>query len=118
MRWPTPHNGAVRNSLPLAVPCETPSASPTPISCRAKSLNGWSVTLLCPVSGDFSVVKVLVWHAWQPTLENTWFPRVTEAPDAAEDGGCVVDAPAAAGMTLGTSAAAEATTIGVELEAA
>jgi hypothetical protein len=50
-------------------------------------------------------------------LENTWFPRVTEAPDEADDDGCAAGDPAAAGITLETSAAADATTVGVVLEA-
>jgi hypothetical protein len=51
-------------------------------------------------------------------LENTWFPRVTEAPDEADDDGCAVDDPAAAGITLEMSAVADATTVEVVLEAA
>jgi hypothetical protein len=49
-------------------------------------------------------------------LENTWFPRVTEAPDAADDDGCAVDAPAAVAITLETSAVADATTVDVGLD--
>jgi hypothetical protein len=50
-------------------------------------------------------------------LENTWFPRVTEAPVEADDDGCAVDDPAAVAITLETSAVADATTIDVGLEA-
>jgi hypothetical protein len=50
-------------------------------------------------------------------LENTWFPRVTEAPDEADDDGCPVDDPAAAVITLETSAAADATTVDAALGA-
>ena len=56
MRCPTPHSGALRNSLPPAAPCETLSASPCPMSCSAKSLNGWNVLLLCPVKAELPVV--------------------------------------------------------------
>ena len=40
---------------------------------------------------------------------NTWLPRVTDAPDEVEADDCAVDDdPAAAGMTLETSAVADA----------
>ena len=42
---------------------------------------------------------------------------MTEAPDEADDDGCAVDDPAAVAITLETSAAADATTVGVGLEA-
>jgi len=42
---------------------------------------------------------------------------VTEAPDEADDDGCAVDDPAAVAITLETSAVADATTVGVGLEA-
>jgi hypothetical protein len=44
-------------------------------------------------------------------------PRVTEAPDEADDEGCAVVDPAAAGITLDTSAAADATTVGAGVDA-
>ena len=44
-------------------------------------------------------------------------PRVTEAPDEADDEGCAVVDPAAAGITLETSAAADATTVGAGVDA-
>jgi hypothetical protein len=50
-------------------------------------------------------------------LENTWFPRVTEAPDEADDDGRAVDAPAAAVITLETSAVADATVVDAGLDA-
>jgi hypothetical protein len=50
-------------------------------------------------------------------LENTWFPRVTVAPEAADDDGCAVDDPAAVAITLETSAVADAITVDVGLEA-
>src|SRR5947208_3081765 len=37
IRCPTPHSGAVRNSLGPASPCLTPSASPTPMSWTKRS---------------------------------------------------------------------------------
>jgi hypothetical protein len=49
-------------------------------------------------------------------LENTWFPRVTEAPDEADNDGCAVDDPAAVAITLETSAVADATTADAELD--
>jgi hypothetical protein len=49
-------------------------------------------------------------------LENTWFPRVTEAPDEADNDGCAVDDPAAVAITLETSAVADATTVDVGLD--
>src|SRR3954447_10016630 len=113
MRCPTPQSGAVRNSLPLAPPCEPRWARPAPMSCSAKSLYGCTVTLLCPVRRDCAVVRLLVWQAWQPILEKIWPPRVTDAAELAVDaaGATAADAPAAAGSTLGTSAAADATTV-------
>jgi hypothetical protein len=50
-------------------------------------------------------------------LENTWFPRVTVAPDEADDDGCAVGDPAAVAITLETSAVADATTVDAGLEA-
>ena len=50
-------------------------------------------------------------------MENTWFPRVTEAPDEADDDGCAADAPAAVAITLETSAVADATVVDAALDA-
>ena len=69
VRCPTPHSGALRNWLPLALPCDTRSASPVPMLCTAKSLNGLIVILL---TVEFAVVSIraalpVVWFMmWQP----------------------------------------------------
>ena len=39
IRWPSPHNGAVRNSLGPASPWLTPSDSPVPMSWIIRSEN-------------------------------------------------------------------------------
>src|SRR5215471_6836117 len=83
MRLPAPHSGALRKAAPSALPCETLSAKPTPISCSATSLNGLNVTRLWLVNGEFAVVWVIAWQAWQPMVWNTFSPRV-----AAADGTC------------------------------
>jgi hypothetical protein len=50
-------------------------------------------------------------------LEKTWLPRVTEAPDEADDDDCADDEPAAAGNTLEASAEADAIKVDVAVAA-
>jgi CxxC motif-containing protein (DUF1111 family) len=84
----------------LALPWETLSASPVPMSCKAKSLYGWNATLLCPVMADFPVVWLGAWQALHPIFPNTCCPRLTVVVDVVEVVDVeVVEDPAAAGQS-------------------
>src|SRR5262245_57447599 len=87
MRWPTPHSGAERNSLPLAAPWETLSARPPPMLCTATSEDRFAVLLRRAATDCWSdVVRLGVWHRAQPIAENTCLPRLIEAAEAPVNG--------------------------------
>src|SRR5271157_3705370 len=55
-----------------------PSASPIPVSWRAKSLTGVKLTLLWLVYSDWLVVWVMMWQAWHVMFWKICPPRAVE----------------------------------------
>src|SRR5262245_1702570 len=79
------------------------------MSCTAKSLYGWKVTLVRAAVEDLPLVSERVWQAEHPIFVNTCCPRATVdvVADVEDDVAAVEVVPAAAGKTL----LAEATTV-------
>src|SRR2546422_5805303 len=67
MRFPSPHSGAVRNSLGPACPCETPSARPTPMSCSSRSEKRLTCERRSAATLERPEWSAGVWHSAQPT---------------------------------------------------
>src|SRR6185295_12493325 len=86
IRWPRPQSGAVRNSLPVAAPCETLSASPTPMSWISRSEYRFAVWNRSASTVALPVLIEGVWQSAQPTLENRLLPRPIEAEPPGESG--------------------------------
>src|SRR5262245_62701534 len=76
-----------------------PSASPSPMSCTAKSLNGWKGLLLSAAVEDRPLVSERVWQAEHPIFANTCAPRATVVVVEVVDVVAAV-VPPAAGKTL------------------
>src|SRR5215831_9409275 len=77
--WPTPHNGAVRNSSGPAVPWFMPSARFVPMWCSNTSEKRFAVWLLVPPNTDGPVVRDGVWLKAQPMLLNSALPLLMDA---------------------------------------
>src|SRR5262249_42918918 len=74
MRWPRPHSGAVRNSEPVAAPCESPSARFEPMSCSSRSEKRLTALFERAALALLPVIRVGVWQRAQPTVANNKFP--------------------------------------------
>src|SRR5260370_1523044 len=79
-RWPMPHNGAVRNSSPAALPWMIPSAKPLPMDWSAKSLYGKK-------SMPPYVVCFCTWQVPQPMLVKVCRPLIVDEVSGAGVGG-------------------------------
>ncbi|CFT95318.1 Uncharacterised protein [Bordetella pertussis] len=62
---PIPHSGGVRHSRPLACSSDTPSASPSPMSCSSMSVYGQISWKRC--SGCAASRRVTYLGTWQAT---------------------------------------------------
>src|SRR5437899_2364519 len=78
IRLPTPHSGAVRNSLGPAVPCDIPSPS-TPMLCTRRSENRLAVWNLSAAVEWLPVCIKRMWQVAQPVLSNSALPLLTDA---------------------------------------
>src|SRR5262245_34223942 len=78
MRWPRPHNGAVRNSSPPAAPWLMSSASPGPMLCTRRSEYRLTGFFRSAATLAFPVYSVGVWQYAQPTLPKSWPPLLMD----------------------------------------
>src|SRR6266568_438418 len=77
IRWLAPHNGAVRNSLGPAVPCDIPSPS-TPMLWTSRSENKLAVLFLSAAVEWLPVGIDRMWQVAQPVLLNSVLPLLTD----------------------------------------